>query len=407
MQEKKKGLINGFLIGMLATLGVMSIAMVLLYRSFQDDMRTVIQYYNEQIASKDTIVGRVGAKMNAIEQRMNALYYQDIDWNAIDEAVLDAMLDTLGDPYSVYYNEEEYKELSQGLSGSFKGIGVLVSENEMGALVMQTYDGGSAKEVGIVPEDIICGVNGEDMTGKDVSLITTKIKTTEGTHVTVKVYRPSEEKYFDFKLELRDVQVPTVEYELMEDKIGYIYIDQFASVTGEQFKKALEDLVKQGMESLIIDLRNNTGGNLVTTVEMLDLLLPEGIVTYTKGKDGTGTEYKSDANQMIKMPIGVLVNGYSASASEVFSGALRDFGVAKLVGTTTYGKGIVQSLMSLNDGTALKLTVSHYYTPNGVCIHDVGLEPDVVVEFDADAYKEGIDNQLEEAIKVIREEMKK
>lgn len=402
--KKSYDLRNGIIIGALASAIVMVVVMFFMYLGFQKDLQYVINYYNEEFVSEETILGRIGSKMNAIEERINAMYYEKIDWDAIDEAVLDVMVDTLGDTYSVYYNKEEYKELMQGISGNFKGIGVLVTEHEMGALVIQTYEGGSARDEGILQDDIICGVNGEDMIGEDVNLITTRIKTSEEEIVTVKIYRPSDDAYYEFNLELREIAIPTVDYEMMEENIGYIYVSQFASVTGEQFKKAIEDLSSQGMKGLVIDLRNNSGGNLVTTVEMLDLLLPEGIVTYTKGKDGTGTKYTSDANQLIQMPMVVLVNGYSASASEVFAGALKDYNLATLVGTTTFGKGIVQSVMGLGDGTALKLTVSHYYTPNGVCIHGVGIEPDVVIELDVDG---NIDNQLEEALKVVMKELEK
>lgn len=408
--KNSKGYGRGLIVGAVSGILVMMILMLGLNNAYRHRLEQIEKQYEEAATDQSKISVRLGNKMNQIENLINQYYYEDVDLEAMEDDVYSAMVDSLGDVYSVYYNEEEYKELMQSVSGHFKGVGVVITADEKGAMVVQVYEGGSAKDAGIIPDDVICGLNGEDLAGMDTSLISAKIKSSEDDMAHVKVYRESTDEYYEYDLELREVDIPTVSYEMKEDSIGYIYISQFSSVTGEQFEKAIQDLQSQGMKGLVIDLRNNGGGDLVTTTEMLDLLLPEGIITYTKGKDGTGSEYRSDADQLIQMPMALLVNGNSASASEVFAGALKDYGVATLVGEKTFGKGIVQSIMSLGDGSALKLTVSHYYTPSGICIHGVGIEPDIPVELDADALqKEGAtdadDNQLQEALRVVREQI--
>ncbi len=407
---KQKSYGRGLAVGAVSSMLVMLVLMIGLNQLYVRRLEQIEANYAAAATDESKISVRLGEKMNQIERLIHQYYYEDVDLDAMEEDVYSAMVDSLGDVYSVYYNEQEYNELMQSVSGHFKGIGVVISENEKGAFVVQVYDGGSAKDAGIVPNDVICGLNGEDLAGMDISLISARIKSSENDIAHVRVYRESTEEYLEYDLELREMDIPTVSYEMKEDGIGYIAISQFSSVTGKQFEDAIRQLQTQGLCGLVIDLRNNGGGDLITTTEMLDLLLPEGMITYTKGKDGTGSEYTSDANQIIQVPMALLVNGNSASASEVFAGALKDYGIATLVGETTFGKGVVQSILSLGDGSALKLTVSRYYTPNGVCIHGIGIEPDVFVELDIEAIsKEGAtdadDNQLQEALKIVREQL--
>ena len=210
-------------------------------------------------------------------------------------------------------------------------------------------------------------------------------------------------------MERSDVAVPTVAYKMLDDEIGYIAVSEFDKVTAEQFKNALAKLEEQGMEKLIIDLRNNLGGVLDTCCEMLKQMLPKGLIVYTEDKYGQRTEYTCDGNNEFKKPLAVLVNGYSASAAEIFSGAIKDYGIGTLVGTKTYGKGIVQRIVGMEDGTAVKLTVSKYFTPNGTDIHKKGIEPDVTVELDESlknkvTVTEEEDNQLQKAISILQEE---
>ena len=207
------------------------------------------------------------------------------------------------------------------------------------------------------------------------------------------------------------VQAQTIEYKMMDDKIGYIRVSEFDTVTYDQYKEALDDLEKQGMTGLVVDLRNNPGGSLSTVCDMLDLMLPKGLIVYTEDKNGKKTKMKSDEEHQFTKPLAVLVNGNSASASEIFAGAVQDYGIGTIVGTTTYGKGVVQSIRQLSDGSAIKLTVANYYTPKGNNINKTGIKPDIEVSLDTsllnknkDEITHDEDNQLQEAIKAVEKE---
>ena len=248
-----------------------------------------------------------------------------------------------------------------------------------------------------------------EVTGKDLTDVVSLIKTAKGDTVHLTIAREGEKDYLEFDVERSDVAVPTVAYKMLDDEIGYIAVSEFDKVTAEQFKNALAKLEEQGMEKLIIDLRNNLGGVLDTCCEMLKQMLPKGLIVYTEDKYGQRTEYTCDGNNEFKKPLAVLVNGYSASAAEIFSGAIKDYGIGTLVGTKTYGKGIVQRIVGMEDGTAVKLTVSKYFTPNGTDIHKKGIEPDVTVELDESlknkvTVTEEEDNQLQKAISILQEE---
>lgn len=204
--------------------------------------------------------------------------------------------------------------------------------------------------------------------------------------------------------------MPTIEYQMLEDQIGYIYIMEFDEVTDQQFRDALDDLEEQGMQGLVIDIRDNPGGLLETVVSMLDRMLPEGLIVYTEDKYGQRTEKLSTAEESFDLPLAVLINGNSASASEIFAGAIQDYGIGTIVGTTSFGKGIVQSVIPLYDQSAVKLTVSKYYTPNGVCIHGTGIAPDVEVELNEEVKNLVViptedDNQLQKAVETVKEQI--
>ena len=201
-----------------------------------------------------------------------------------------------------------------------------------------------------------------------------------------------------------EIQVPTVTTELLKDGIGYLKISEFDEITTDQFTEGLAELRASGIKGLMIDLRSNPGGNLVTVCDIARQLLPKGNIVYTVDREGNKQDYTCDGTRQIDIPVVVLINQYSASASEILAGAIKDYGIGKLVGVKTFGKGIVQSVFDLNDGTAVKLTVSDYYTPNGYNIHGIGIEPDVEVELDIEkAQRDKIDNQKEKAIEVMKE----
>lgn len=354
------------------------------------------------------------SKMQYIQQYINEYYLNDVDAKQEEEYIYKGMLAGLGDPYSIYYTKEEYAKLTESLDGNYTGIGVRCEQDrETGeVIVVDSFRKGSAYEVGIRAGDRIVKVNGESILDQDLTSIVSMIRGEENTTVELTVYQLEEEKNKNFTVERRETENETVTYKLLSDKIGYIEVTEFDEVTAEQFKEALNSLEEDGMESLIIDLRNNGGGVLTSTCQMLDELLPRSLLTYTEDKNGKRKEYWAEENNKFTKPLVILVNGQSASASELFSGAVKDYGIGTIVGTQTFGKGIVQSLIPMPDGSAVKLTVSKYYTPNGVCIHETGIEPDVKVELPKSVtnplnVKTSQDTQLKKAIEILKEKMQK
>lgn len=354
-------------------------------------------------SSNDSIITReVAQKAEAIQQVIEKLYLEEEDVQAVQEGVYKGMVSALGDPYSVYYTKEEYDAFQESYTGEYCGIGASLLQNADTGLItiVKTFKGSPAQEAGLKTGDILYKVEGEEVTGEDLSEVVARVKGKEGTTVKVTIMRGTEE--MDLELVRKTISVPTVEYEMLDNNMGYIIISEFDEITTSQWTEAYETLKQQGMTSLIVDLRNNPGGGLSVVAEILDSILPEGMIVYHEDKNGQREEYKSDEEHKIEVPLAVLVNGNSASASEIFAGAVKDYGIGTLIGTTTFGKGIVQQMVSLGDGSAMKVTISKYYTPNGVCIHGTGIEPDIQVEFDAEAYeKDESDNQLQKAIEVL------
>ncbi len=356
----------------------------------------------------------VMAKSGQIYTAIDSYYLNEIDNEKIQDGMYKGLVDSLGDQYTVYYNEEEYKEFALSSSGTYYGIGVVVSQDPSTGVitVVRTFTKGSGYEEGMQAGDIIYKVEGESIEGQELSKVVTKIKGEEGTYVNVTVLRGGKE--IEFRLERRKLEIDTVEYRIEEEdgkKIGYIAVSQFDEVTSAQFRTALDALEKDGMEGLVIDLRDNPGGLLDVTCDMLDRMLPKGVIVYTLDKNGKKVVEESTDKEKFSKPVAILVNGNSASASEVFSGAMRDYDAATLIGTKTFGKGIVQSIVPLGDGSAIKVTVSKYYTPDGIDIHGTGIEPDIVEELDEKAKEDGKverseDNQLDKAIEVVLDKIK-
>lgn len=319
---------------------------------------------------------------------------------------------SLNDPYSVYYDKDEYTSLNEENSGTYCGIGVQVSQNVYTGIItaVKVFKDSPAQEAGMLPGDILYKVEDIEATGEDLSLLVSDhIRGEEGTKVHLTVYRQSTDEYVEMDVERRMVENPTVEYEMLENKAGYISLSSFEEVSSEQFKKAVDDLTAQGMEKLIVDLRNNGGGVVQAAKEIADYLLPDGktIVSF-KGKGIDDSTYSSDDGHEVDVPIILLVNGESASASEVLTGALKDNNWAMIVGEKTFGKGIAQGVFNIPDGSGLKLTTAYYYTPSGECIHKLGIEPDVTVALDEDLKSKieipkSEDNQLQTALEVFDE----
>ena len=345
-------------------------------------------------------------KMELLNSLIDRYYIGDVDETDLSEGVYKGYIEGLGDPYSVYYDEEETKQMSESLSGEFGGVGALMSQDrETGVItVLQVYDGSPAQEAGMRDGDTLYKVEGEEVTGEDLSDVVSKVKGEKGTQVTLTVLRADTGEEEELTITRDTIEAQTVSHEMKENNVGYIRITEFDTVTYEQYKEALEDLGDQGMERLIVDLRSNPGGNLDTVCDILDLMLPEGLIVYTEDKNGEREEYTSDEENQFDKPLVVMMNGYSASASEIFAGAIQDYGLGQIVGTQSYGKGVVQSVFDLQDGTSVKLTIAEYFTPNGRSIDGEGITPDVEVEYQYDENNPDADNQLEKAMEVVAQQ---
>lgn len=362
-------------------------------------------------SSQPVMNTRTEKKLDAIEKMIEEqyLYSDDVDKDTLREQILKGYVNGLGDPYSVYYDKEETKALMESTTGEFSGIGVSLSQNPETKLItfVNVYKDSPAEEAGFKEGDILYKVEGKDISGEDINHVVTKIKGEEGTAVTLTVLRGEEMEEVTGTATRRKIEVHTVEYEMKDNGIGYLRITEFDGVTYGQFKAALDDLLGQGMKGLVVDLRNNPGGSLDGVCRILDELLPKGKIVYTRDKNGKEETYTSDEEHKLELPMAVLVNGYSASASEIFAGAVKDYGAATLVGTTTYGKGIVQQLFPMRDGTCLKLTISEYFTPSGKNIHKKGIKPDVEIPYEVNEKDAKADNQLEKAMEVVKDKIKK
>lgn len=373
-----------------------------------------VQTANEADSESDSRLNmvKIGEKLGYMQSLIDKYYLFDDEEQSreTEDWIYTGFVYSLGDPYSTYYNAEEYKIVNEETDGQYCGIGVQVSQNiQTGIItVIKVFKGSPAEEAGMLPGDILYEVDGIRASEEELSLLVKEhIKGEEGTHVSIEVYRENSDEYVEMSVERRIVENPTVEYAMLEDRLGYISVSSFDSVTINQFKNAVDALEEQEIEGLIVDLRNNGGGVVQAAEEMTDYLLPdEKLVVTFKGKGMPDSSYYSKDGHQVDVPIAVLVNGESASASEVFTGALKDNEWAKIVGTKTFGKGIAQGIFEMTDGSALKLTTAYYYVPSGECIHEIGIEPDVEVDLAADLKKmievpREDDNQLQAAVGVL------
>lgn len=359
-----------------------------------------VQYYQGQSSGRlSERYGAIEEKLDKIDKIIDNLYLnpEDIDSNKLEEGIYAGYVTGLEEDYTTYYTAEEFASVMESSSGKYSGIGAYVSQNMSTGIItiVKPFEGAPAAEAGILKEDILYAVEGEEVTGEDLNMVVAKLKGEEGTTVNVTIYRAAEDRYIDFEVTRAVVNVPTVTYKMLDNQIGYIQISEFEQVTAEQFAAAVDDLEAQGMKRLIFDLRDNGGGLLDSVCDILDRVLPKELLVYTEDKNGNREEEWAKDDDRIDVPMAVLVNGNTASASEIFTGALKDYDEAEIIGTTTFGKGIVQSIVPLSDGSAVKLTSAKYYTPSGVCIHGTGIEPNQVVEYDKEAAE---DNQLQAAI---------
>lgn len=373
-----------------------------------------VESAEEQTASTEDIpYDEIVDKLTFLQMLVDNYYLEDVGKVSFSDGIYKGFISSLKDPYSTYYTKEEYSALMESSSGVYCGIGATVSQNAKTGVItiVKPFATGPAYKVGILPGDILYKVNEEAVTGEDLTEVVSKMKGKEGTTVDISVVREGSSEPLEFTVTRQEIEVPTIEYKMLDNKVGYIIITQFDEVTVNQFINAIDSLEKDGMKGLVVDVRNNPGGLLQSVVKILDRLLPPELLVYTEDKNGKREEEESVDEDKVSVPIAVLINGQSASASEIFAGTLQDYKVATIIGTTSFGKGIVQKVIPLSDGTAVKLTISKYYTPNGRNIHGIGITPDIEVELNEELQKEVVipidkDNQLQEAISTIMNKMK-
>lgn len=401
---------HGFLMGVLSTLLCVVLVCGLVFGLLNATGQILVigqtgasTVEGEALLSEETV-----EKLDEIYQNINIYYYEDFEKTDLEESLYKGLVEGLNDPYSVYYTEEEYEDLMVSTTGTYYGIGAGLSQNldTMVVTITKVYRGTPAEEAGLKNGDIILAVDEWDATSMEVSKLVQHIRGEAGTTVHMTIYRESTGETLEFDVERRHVELPSIEGEMLEGGIGYIQITEFQSKTDEQFEEMLESFRTQGMNGLIVDVRANPGGLLSSVVNLCDYILPQGLVVYIEDTFGNKEEYNSD-KRCIDIPMVVLIDENSASASEIFAAAMKDYQYATLVGKTTYGKGIVQNIIPLDDGDALKLTTAKYFTPNGNYIHEVGVSPDVEIDYEytgpEDAtYDKQYDSQFLKAVEVMQ-----
>lgn len=358
--------------------------------------------------SSQAISSETERKLKKLEKLVDEVYLGEISEEDLQSGIYEGYISGLADPYSVYYDEEATESFKEATTGEYDGIGAVMSQNrETGVItISQVYEDSPAKKAGLRDGDILYKVEGKEVTGRDLSEVVGDIRGKHGTKVEMTVLRGNNSDEITVTAVRETIEYPTVESRMLDDNMGYLRILEFDDVTYDQYMEAFKELESGGMEGLIVDLRSNPGGGLGTVCDILDEILPEGLIVYMEDKNGEKKENFSDEEHKLEIPMTVLVNGYSASASEIFAGAVQDYGLGKIVGTKTYGKGVVQQIFDLKDGTCVKLTISEYFTPKGRSINGKGIIPDVEVEYEEDEENKEADNQLEKAIEVLKEDMK-
>ncbi|MDY3301945.1 MAG: S41 family peptidase [Lachnospiraceae bacterium] len=349
-------------------------------------------------------------KVNLLSDVIDQYYYKDITDEEKMEGIYKGLMSSTNDKYTDYYSPKEFKDLMVTMEGDYGGIGATLSQDKATkeVSVVEVYEGSPAARAGLERGDIVISVDGHLGTDESLDDFVQRIRGEEGTSIEMVYKRDDQEHTIEITRE--EVIVPSVSHRMLDDKIGYIRISSFVNGTQKDFEDALADLQSQGMQGIVFDMRDNGGGMVDSVVAILDDILPAGTVVYTMDKSGKREDYTSDDAKKIDIPVTVLVNENTASAAEIFTGAIRDFNYGTIIGTNTFGKGIVQSTVPLSDGSAVKITVATYYTPSGECIHEKGIKPDIELEFSyADEnpteYDELKDNQVQKAMEVLGEKL--
>ncbi len=407
-QKRRSGFGMGLIIGLLA-MAVILLGGTRLYCALQGRTLLVNGSGMKLVSANEILDEDALAKVETLASYIDFYYYEDFDTEQLQDAMYKGLVSGLDDAYSGYYTAEEYASLQASTSGTYVGIGAGLTQDAdtMEVTISTVYAGTPAEEAGLLEGDQILSVNDIEATSVDVNELVAEIRGEAGTTAHMVIYRASTDEMLELDVERRDVELVSVSSQMLEGNIGYIEITEFQSKTAEQFDAAIEQLQDEECQSLIVDVRGNPGGMLDSVVDILDTLLPEGTVVYIEDKNGNRKDYTSDADY-VDLPLVVLMDANSASASEIFAGAIKDYDRGTLVGTTTFGKGIVQTLYSLPDGDAIKLTTAKYFTPNGNYIHGVGITPDIELEYDYTGPDDGTydmqyDNQLQRAIAILSE----
>lgn len=409
-ERHRSGVIQGLLIGSFTMLAICAVVIAAAVKKgyIRPDTDGSIYIQSETYDGNTGIGTEAEQKLNLIDQTLNDFYFDDIDDSKVLDNIYKAYVNAYGDKYTVYYTADEYAKMQESSNGAYYGIGVVVRKNDDGTiLVVEPYDGAPGKEAGMRKNDVIVTVNGESVADQDLNSVVAKIKGDEGTTVNIGIRRDGSDDITELTVTRRKVEIKTVAYEMLDDSVGLITISEFDKVTAQQFKEAYAQLETLGMKGLVIDIRSNPGGLLNVVVDMLDEILPDGLIVYTEDKYGNRQEYNGSNPDVIDVPLAVLVNGESASASEIFAGAVQDYGAGTIIGTQTFGKGIVQTIRRMSDGSAIKYTMAKYFTPKGQDIHGHGVTPDIVEELSDEfnnltEYDASKDNQLQKAIEVIK-----
>ena len=409
MREEKRKRTYTFIYGVLTGCLIFMVAFTIANFVYAHRTRPAAEASGDPAVEKTLLTKDVEAKINELAALLAVYYYEDVDVDNMKTGLYRGILQSVDDRYTAYYTAEEYESMMTSASATYYGIGAVLSQdkNTSEVTVLHVYDNTPAQEAGVMAGDVVISAGGIDATTVTLSELVQNIRGDEGSKVTVKLYRESTDENLELEIERRKVDIPTVSGEILEnsENIGYIQIAEFGDNTADEFTKIYEDLKSKGMEKLIVDVRDNPGGMLKSVVSLCDYILPEGLVVYTEDKYENRSEYSSDAS-CIEIPMAVLINGNSASSSEIFAGAVRDYGYGTLIGTTTFGKGIVQTIKQLSDGSAVKMTTSRYFTPKGENIHGVGIAPDIELEYEytgdttAD-YDYHYDNQMMKAIEIL------
>ncbi len=402
-RQRRRDIAKGAAIGALACLALCFAALL----AFSVYLRSS---HRAEAASVRVLTDDVRSKIGYITNIVDQLYYEDIDDEELAQGLYKGLMEGVGDKYSVYYTPEEYESMMVDATSTLTGIGALLQQDPdtMQVSIAHVYEGSPAEKAGLMDGDAIVSVGDIDSASMELSELVAHIRGEKGTVVHLLAYRVGK-GYMEFDVERDEVNVPTMDGEMLGDGVGYIAVYEFGDKTGEEFDGLVKELAASGMKALIIDLRDNPGGMVASAINVLDRLMPEGVMFWTEDKAGKKVEYTSDPS-CLDCPFALLVNGNSASSSEIVAGAVKAGGYGTLIGTKTFGKGIVQTIRPLPDGSAVKLTTARFFTPDGICIHGEGIAPDIELEYkymdpSDTEYDPLDDNQVRKAIEVLKKQI--